>query len=1024
MASKSAVDIIESSSKVHFSGFHQMDGLVSTRPEQMAEEEEHGQPFVIGVAGGAASGKTTVCDMIMQQLHDQRAVVVNQDSFYHNVNEEELVRVHDYNFDHPDAFDTEQLLSSMEKLRKGQAVDIPNYDFKSYKNNVFPPRRVNPSDVIILEGILIFHDPRVRDLMNMKIFVDADADVRLARRIKSDTVEKDRDIATVLDQYSKFVKPAFEDFILPTKKYADIIIPRGGDNHVAIDLIVQHIRTKLGQHDLCKIYPNLYVIQSTFQIRGMHTLIRDSNTTKHDFIFYSDRLIRLVVEHGLGHLPFTEKQVVTPTGSVYSGVDFCKKLCGVSVIRSGESMENALRACCKGIKIGKILIHREGDNGQQLIYEKLPSDISERHVLLLDPILGTGNSAVQAIRLLISKGVPESNIIFLNLISAPQGVNVVCKRFPRIKIVTSEIELGLNDEFRVVPGMGEVSIPYRLRKTLQNIREITGKQHSDEDIFAVYKDSFNDPHETAQKLLFLDTFHEVRSKREKKKEASTIVPVTQASGRGGRRNFASSNSYQGSNGRNASFKRENGGNHVTRVSRTALPVTNKASNNNIAAPSEIKVSGPTSLPSEVSNHNKVQDDPSLISASRCSSQSDQATEIETASKQGKTQSLPKSDVSQQSHVTFPFHLQVAKGLQNGLTFGSFDSNFVKEVSSNNGASGGDDSNFESSDGTGDGEREPSPTTNGIPGVASAREEASTFSEVKDYGISNSAPGAEPVVHSDHIVPPVEEVLKEEALSNTETHQIAPLSVFGLVPSLSAIGQPVNTEAAETQPGNSNSPAISLVSYPPDQSSIAAASQQANFLRQQYPPNFFPYGPYYSPYYMPPPYIHQFLSPNGIPQQSFFPPGAALTAPSHVNPVGNTENPPTTNPYLHTSPMVASSIPSATAFNSIHSEEKASPQTESAATWIGQGFGNLQVNPMYNLAFQGQPLGFPVVQAGHGGLMGIHQPTQPMAAASTTYQTLPPPPPPHTTTAMGEPIGHPHIAYQQPQATLTNWVNNY
>uniref|UniRef100_A0A251UEL3 Putative uridine kinase-like protein n=1 Tax=Helianthus annuus TaxID=4232 RepID=A0A251UEL3_HELAN len=181
----------------------------------------------------------------------------------------------------------------------------------------------------------------------------------------------------VLDQYSKFVKPSFENFILPAKKYADIIIPRGGDNHVAIDLIVQLIRTKLGQHDLCKIYPNLYVIHSTFQIRGLHTLIRDAKTTKHDF----------VVEHGLGHLPFTEKQVTTPTGSVYTGVDFCKRLCGVSVIRRyltnshlrnvgkriwtmhtrGESMENALRACCKGIKIGKIFIHREGgDNGQQV----------------------------------------------------------------------------------------------------------------------------------------------------------------------------------------------------------------------------------------------------------------------------------------------------------------------------------------------------------------------------------------------------------------------------------------------------------------------------------------------------------------------------------------------------------------------------------------------------------------------------------------------------------------------------------
>ncbi|KAI7758327.1 hypothetical protein M8C21_013688 [Ambrosia artemisiifolia] len=437
--------LFESSTKAHFSGFR-MDGMQAMNSQvgqttTSVNENVHKQPFIIGVAGGAASGKTTVCDMIIEQLHDQRVVLVNQDSFYHNLTAEELTRVHEYNFDHPGeyAFDNEKLLSLVEMLKHGKAVDIPKYDFRSYKNNVsrrFCSRKYN-SFVLL-----------------------ADADVRLARRIRRDTGEKGRDISMVLDQYSKFVKPAFDDFILPTKKYADIIIPRGGDNHVAIDLIVQHIRTKLGQHDLCKIYPNLYVIHSTFQIRGMHTLIRDAQTTKHDFVFYADRLIRLVVEHGLGHLPFTEKQVVTPTESVYTGVDFCKRLCGVSIIRSGESMENALRACCKGIKIGKILIHREGDNGQQLIYEKLPQDISDRHVLLLDPILGTGNSAVQAISLLLKKGVPEANIIFLNLISAPQGVHVVCRRFPRIKIVTSEIETGLNQEFRVLPGMGEFGDRY------------------------------------------------------------------------------------------------------------------------------------------------------------------------------------------------------------------------------------------------------------------------------------------------------------------------------------------------------------------------------------------------------------------------------------------------------------------------------------------------------------------------------------------------------------------------------------
>ncbi|CAN6857524.1 hypothetical protein Bca4012_052366 [Brassica carinata] len=473
----SSIDyVMEKASGPHFSGLR-LDGLLSSPSKSSISSPSHfrsavppfslisdpaapNQPFVIGVTGGTASGKTTVCDMIIQQLHDHRIVLVNQDSFYRGLTSEELARVQEYNFDHPDAFDTEQLLHCINTLKSGQPYQVPIYDFKTHQRKADAFRQVNACDVIILEGILVFHDSRVRDLMNMKIFVDTDADVRLARRIRRDTVERGRDIDSVLEQYAKFVKPAFDDFVLPSKKYADVIIPRGGDNHVAVDLIVQHIHTKLGQHDLCKIYPNVFVIQSTFQIRGMHTLIREKDISKHDFVFYSDRLIRLVVEHGLGHLPFTEKQVVTPTGAVYSGVDFCKKLCGVSVIRSGESMENALRACCKGIKIGKILIHRVGDNGMQLIYEKLPSDISERHVLLMDPVLGTGNSASQAIELLIQKGVPESHIIFLNLISAPEGIHCVCKRFPSLKIVTSEIDVCINEEYRVIPGLGEFGDRY------------------------------------------------------------------------------------------------------------------------------------------------------------------------------------------------------------------------------------------------------------------------------------------------------------------------------------------------------------------------------------------------------------------------------------------------------------------------------------------------------------------------------------------------------------------------------------
>ncbi|XP_017973284.1 PREDICTED: uridine kinase-like protein 1, chloroplastic isoform X1 [Theobroma cacao] len=453
--------VMHATSGAHFSGLRP-DGIVSSQltVPQPAEYNAPKQPFVIGVSGGTASGKTTVCDKIIHQLHDHRVVLVNQDSFYRGLTDEEVKLVHEFNFDHPDAFDTEQMLECICKLKSGQSVHLPIYDFKQHRRRSDSFRQVNASEVIILEGILVLHDQRVRQLMNMKIFVDADADVRLARRINRDTVERGRTLQSVLEQYAKFVKPAFDDFILPSKKYADVIIPRGGENHVAIDLIVQHVGTKLGQHNLCKIYPNLNVIQSTFQIRGMHTLIRDRDTNKNDFAFYSDRLIRLVVEHGLGYLPFTEKQVITPTGSVYAGVDFCKKLCGVSIVRSGESMENALRACCKGIRIGKILIHREGDKGKQLIYEKLPIDISQRHALLLDPVLATGYSAKQAIQLLLEKGVPESQIIFLNLVSAPEGIHCVCRQFPSVKIVTSEIDVALNEELRVIPGLGEFGDRY------------------------------------------------------------------------------------------------------------------------------------------------------------------------------------------------------------------------------------------------------------------------------------------------------------------------------------------------------------------------------------------------------------------------------------------------------------------------------------------------------------------------------------------------------------------------------------
>jgi len=209
------------------------------------------------------------------------------------------------------------------------------------------------------------------------------------------------------------------------------------------------------------LHPRLHVLKMTNQIKGLHSIIRNRDTSRADFIFYSDRLLRLVIEEGLGYLPFGERSVITPTGEEYKGVEFTTKVCGVSIVRAGESMETALRSVCRDIRIGKILIQRNEETAEpQLYYSKLPKDISERHVLLLDPMLASGGSAIKAIEVLIEHGVIEENIIFVNLIAAPEGVEAMRRRYPEVIIVTTEIDERLNEKKFILPGIGDFGDRY------------------------------------------------------------------------------------------------------------------------------------------------------------------------------------------------------------------------------------------------------------------------------------------------------------------------------------------------------------------------------------------------------------------------------------------------------------------------------------------------------------------------------------------------------------------------------------
>lgn len=203
-------------------------------------------PFLIGVCGGSASGKTTVCQRIGSQLDNERVLILSLDSFYKNLTPQQREQVASYDFDHPNAFDFDLMRDTLAALARGEATDIPTYDFKTH-SRLNETVRVDPcsADVIILEGILTFYSKELRDLFDMKIYVHTDTDECLIRRIRRDMNERGRSLESVLHQYETFVKPAFDEFIEPGRRHADIIIPRGGSNDVAIDLILEHVKAKL-----------------------------------------------------------------------------------------------------------------------------------------------------------------------------------------------------------------------------------------------------------------------------------------------------------------------------------------------------------------------------------------------------------------------------------------------------------------------------------------------------------------------------------------------------------------------------------------------------------------------------------------------------------------------------------------------------------------------------------------------------------------------------------------------------------
>ncbi len=204
------------------------------------------RPLIIGVAGGSGSGKTTVVRRIIERIGDDNILLIQHDSYYRDLSHLTIEERSLQNFDHPEALETELMIDHIKALLDGQSIEIPHYDFANHTRSE-QTTRVSPRRVILIDGILIFYEKALRSMMDIRLFVDTDHDVRLLRRIKRDLVKRGRSLESVLHQYEHFVRPMHFEFVEPSKRYADMIIPHGGENAVALDMVDAVIKERLSR---------------------------------------------------------------------------------------------------------------------------------------------------------------------------------------------------------------------------------------------------------------------------------------------------------------------------------------------------------------------------------------------------------------------------------------------------------------------------------------------------------------------------------------------------------------------------------------------------------------------------------------------------------------------------------------------------------------------------------------------------------------------------------------------------------
>lgn len=414
-------------------------------------------PYIIGVAGFSGSGKTTVAHQIIKEINEPWTVLLSLDNFYKPLTPEQSKKAfnNEFDLDKPNALDLDLIYQCIKNLKEGRKAEIPIYSFANHARTG-KTFTIYGANVIIIEGLYTLYSEDILKYMDCKVYVDTDLDICYSRRLLRDMVERGRSLDGIIKQWNMFVKPNSLRYVAPTMQSADIIIRRGADNTVAMDLLIEHIKKQLEKKSAEHLLrlkslgiplkeldrSRIHALPDTNQNKVMKTIILDSHTSNDAFIFYFDRIASILITKALDYVEYvTGKSVITPVECEVKDTRYLKnEIVAVNIIRAGDCFIPSLNKTIPGIRVGKLLIQSDTRTGEPHLHtEKLPALNDHCNVLLFDAQIISGAAMTMAIKVLLDYGVQEKYIIVCAYLGTEAGVSRICNAFPGAQVVVGSL---------------------------------------------------------------------------------------------------------------------------------------------------------------------------------------------------------------------------------------------------------------------------------------------------------------------------------------------------------------------------------------------------------------------------------------------------------------------------------------------------------------------------------------------------------------------------------------------------------